>query len=505
VTGYNVYRTVDGGAETKIRSAIAERRVVELAEPAKTYSYRVTALSAQGESASSNTFAPAVGENAPKPELSCTIPGQLYQDRTNEGGTFPNNDIASFGIAEPEDMPGKLVFVVNNADPSLVATSNSEYYVYFDPPRGGVSYRLNLQTMQVEDYKNGQFVSTCGTPPISECRDWQPVAPLDPASGIKPDGSVWLVIDKAALDIRNGDVLLGITIREDSAGNPSRIITTDYAGGRQEYLVVGNDFCTPARLANISTRVPVRTGDGAGIAGFIISGTAPRNVILRAIGPSLEAGGAPFPGRLENPTLELRDAQGGVIAQNDNWRESDQVGAIEGSGIPPSDDRESAIVRQLAPGLYTAVLRGANNTEGVALAEVYDLDAGGTSELANISTRGPVETGDNILIGGFILRGNSATVLLRAIGPALTALGVPNALQDPTMELRDINGALLMANDDWKENQEADISGTGIAPTDERESAILRLLPGGNYTAIVRGKDNSVGIGLVEAYRLNTP
>jgi hypothetical protein len=504
VTGYNVYRAVDGGAETKIRSAIAERRVVELADPTKSYSYRVTALSAQGESASSNTFAPAVGENAPRPELSCAVPGQLYHDRTGEGGTFPNNDIASFGIAEPEDMPGKLVFVVNNADPSLVPTSNSEYYVYFDPPRGGISYRLNLQTMQVENYKNGQFVSTCGTPPISQCREWLPSGPLDPASGIKPDGSVWLVIDKATFDIRNGDVLLGISVREDTAGNPSRIITTDYAGGRQEYLVVGNDFCTPGRLVNISTRVPVRTGDGAGIAGFIVSGGAPRNVIVRAIGPSLESGGQPIAGRLENPTLELRDALGGLIAQNDNWRDSQQ-GAIENTGIPPSDDREAAIVQQLAPGNYTAIVRGAGGTEGIALAEVYDLDAGGVSELANISTRGSVETGDNILIGGFIVRGNPATVLLRAIGPGLKAHGVSNALEDPTMELRDINGALMVANDNWKESQETEINGTGIAPTDERESAILRLLPSGNYTAIVRGKDGSVGVGLVEAYRLNVP
>ncbi|MFN2477100.1 MAG: hypothetical protein ABR526_12265, partial [Chthoniobacterales bacterium] len=270
-------------------------------------------------------------------------------------------------------------------------------------------------------------------------------------------------------------------------------------------LVVGNDFCTPARLANISTRVPVRKGDGAGIAGFIVTGTGGRNVIIRGIGPSLQVGGNPVPGRLENPTLSLHDGQGMLIAQNDNWRESDQAAAIDATGIPPSDDRESAIVRRLDPGNYTAVLRGANETEGIALAEVYDLDAGGASELANISTRGSVETSDNVLIGGFILRGNSANVLLRAIGPELTARGVPNPLQDPTMELFNANGAKLAANDNWTDTQRAEISATGIAPTDERESAILRSLPGGNYTAVVRGKDGSSGIGLIEAYRLSTP
>ncbi|HYJ05019.1 MAG TPA: hypothetical protein VEX43_07790 [Chthoniobacterales bacterium] len=509
ITGYNVYRSVDGGAETKIRSAIAERLVVELADPAKSYSYRVTALSALGESTSSNTFAPTVGQNAPQPERSCTIPGQLYFDRTSEGGTFPNNDIASFGIAEPANMPGKLVFVINNVNPSATAAANSVYTVYFDPPGGEKSYKLTLSDMQVTFYKNGQFVTNCGAPPISQCREWLPEGPLDPASGIQPDGSVWLVIDKATFGLKNGDVLQGVSIREDTAGNPSGVFASDYAGGRQDYVVVGNDVCSrapslPARLVNISTRVPARKGDGAGIAGFIIGGTSPRNVIVRALGPSLQSGGQPVFGRLENPTLELRDGQGGLIAQNDNWRDSQQA-AIEATGIPPSDDRESAIVWQLAPGHYTAVVRGAKDTEGVALAEVYDLDNAFDSELANISTRGSVETSDNILIGGFILRGNAATVLLRAIGPALTQHGVPNALQNPTMELRDVNGGLLMANDNWKESQENEINGTGIPPTDERESAILKVLAGGNYTAIVRGKDGSVGVGLVEAYRLNVP
>jgi hypothetical protein len=504
ITGYNVYRRVNGSAETKIRSAITERHVVELAAPADIHSYRVTALSAQGESAFSNTFVPAVGQNAPKPELSCTIPGQLYPDRTGEGGTFPNNDIASFGIAEPSNMPGKLVFVINNADPTATAAANSVYTIYFDPPGGEKTYKLTLSDMAVTFYKNGNFVSDCGAPPISQCRRWDPEGPLDPASGIQPDGSVWLVMDKATFGIKNGDVLQGISIREDTSGNPSGVFASDYAGGRQDYVVVGNDFCT-ARLANISTRVPVRQGDGAGIAGFIISGTTPKNVIVRAIGPSLQVNGNPIAGRLQDPTLELHDGAGALIAQNDNWRESEQAAAIQATGIPPSDDHESAILRQLAPGNYTAVVRGAKNTEGIALAEAYDLDAGGDSALANISTRGWVETGDNILIGGFILRGDSATVLLRAIGPTLTAKGVPNALQDPTMELRDINGALLMANDDWKQSQQTEINATGLPPTDDRESAILKSLPGGLYTAIVRGKNNSVGIGLVEVYRIGTP
>lgn len=505
ITGYNVYRKINGGAETKIAAATKSRLLVEAADPSKTYGYRLTSLSAQGESPSSNIFAPKVGENAPQPELSCTLPGQVYEDRTEEGGTFPNNDIASFSIAEPKDMPGKIVFVINNRQPELTAGGNSRYFVFFDPPRGGLSYRLSLNDMAVSFYKNGNIVG-CGTGGGSDCRDWKPAGPLEPASGIRPDGSVWLVIDKKKFDIRNGDVLLGVFIREDTAGNPSGVIASDYAGGRQDYLVVGNDFCTPARLSNISTRVPVRKGDGAGIAGFIIQGPGPKRVIVRGVGPSLKVNGQPIAGRLKNPTLALRDGDGALVAQNDDWRDSQQKAAIQASGLAPTDDRESAIIRQLEPGAYTAVLRGADGTEGIGLAEVYELDSGEQSQLVNISTRGSVETRDNVLIGGFILNGNTPVpVLLRAIGPELTAQGVANALKNPTMELRDANGELIRANDNWKDEQQAAIKETGIAPKDDRESAILQLLGGGNYTAIVRGKNQSTGVALVEAYRLGAP
>jgi fibronectin type III domain protein len=243
ITGYNVYRKINGQSETLIAAATTQRQIVDSADAANTYAYRVTALNQNGESFSSNVFAPTVGENAPRPELSCSLPGQVYFDRTGEGGAFPNNDIASFSIAEPANMPGKVVFVVNNVHPELTAAGKSEFYVFFDPPRGGLSYRLNLQSGNVEFYKNGQFVTDCGAPPISECRDWQAVVPLDASSGVQPDGSVWLVIDKQSLGIQNGDVLLGISVREDTAENPSGVIASDYAGGRQDYLVVGNNFC----------------------------------------------------------------------------------------------------------------------------------------------------------------------------------------------------------------------------------------------------------------------
>jgi hypothetical protein len=243
IIGYNVYRKVDGQAEVLVASKIPQRQFIDSTKPNKTYAYRITAKNKLGVSISSNIFTPKLGQNAPRPELSCSLPGQVYYDRVGEGAAYPNNDIASFSIAEPQNMPGKLVFVVNNAYPNLTSQGNSEFYVFFDPPRGGVSYRLNLQTKMVEFYQNGQIDPACGTEMIDECRSWQSVMPLDAASGVQPDGSVWLVIDKAQLGIRNGDVLLGVSVREDTAQNPSGVLASDYAGGRQDYLVVGNDFC----------------------------------------------------------------------------------------------------------------------------------------------------------------------------------------------------------------------------------------------------------------------
>jgi hypothetical protein len=250
ITGYNVYRRIDGGAESKIFSATQQRQIVDPADPAHSYQYRVTAVSSLGEGASSNTFAPTVGQNAPQPQLSCTLPGQVYTDRTGEGGTQPNNDIASFSIAEPQDMPGKLMFVINNADPTLVQNGNSVFYVYFDPPSGGIRYRLRysadptaslneIGTGKDNDFTNDPTPETGG-----EFRNWTVISTLETGSGIQSDGSVRFIVDKAALGIKNGDVLLGVAVREDTAHSPTGVISADYAGGRQDYLVVGNDFCT---------------------------------------------------------------------------------------------------------------------------------------------------------------------------------------------------------------------------------------------------------------------
>ncbi len=277
---------------------------------------------------------------------------------------------------------------------------------------------------------------------------------------------------------------------------------------------------TPApRLSNISTRAFVQTGDNVLIGGFIVQGTQTKRVIIRAIGPELTQYGVP--NALANPTLELHDGTGALIASNNNWRTTiiggiitmNQVQDIINSGYAPGDGRESAIIADLLPGNYTAILRGLNNMTGVALVEVYDLSANADSILTNISSRAFVETDANVMIGGFIVQGTQPKrVIIRAIGPELTHYGVPNALPDPSLELHDHTGALIAFNDNWQttiiggiiiKDQVTDIQNSGHAPTQASESAIIAILPPGKYTAIVRARNIVVGVALVEVYDLD--
>jgi hypothetical protein len=248
----------------------------------------------------------------------------------------------------------------------------------------------------------------------------------------------------------------------------------------------------------------VQTGDNVGIGGFIITGSVPKRVLLRAIGPSLQDFGVSDV--LADPMLELHGPGGFATILNDNWRENQEI-EIQATGIPPTNNFESAIAVTLAPGPYTAIVQGNGNTSGIALVEVYDLNQGAASKLANLSTRALVTTGDNIVIAGFMLGGSPPQagddrILVRGIGPSLTAAGVPNALPDPTLELRDSNGALLATNNDWQDDpvQMAEIAAASLAPTSNVESAIAATLPPGHYTALLAGQNNSTGIGVVEVY-----
>jgi len=263
---------------------------------------------------------------------------------------------------------------------------------------------------------------------------------------------------------------------------------------------------TPAaQTINLSTRMRVLTGDNVGIGGFIITGTAPKHVLLRAIGPSLTG----VPGVLADPVMELH-RPGAAAITNDNWRDDPaQETAIIATGIPPANDFESAIDATLDPGTYTAIVRGDNNTTGVALVEVYDLSHAVPAKLANISTRAFVSTGDDIVIAGFILGNQSGNdkIVARGIGPSLTAQGVPGALGNPTLELRDSNGALVLGNNDWQDDaaQAAELTAVGLAPADPLESGIVATLPPGSYTALLAGSNNGTGVGVVEVYDLGAP
>ena len=255
-----------------------------------------------------------------------------------------------------------------------------------------------------------------------------------------------------------------------------------------------------ASVGNISTRVDVQSGQSVSIGGFIIGGTAAKNVIVRAMGPSLADAGVQ--GALADPTLELRDSSGNLLQANDNWKDT-QEQAIRDTMLAPSNDLESAIVASLQPGAYTAVVSGKNNTTGIGLAEIYDLQRAPASKLANISTRGSVGTGENVMIGGLILLGpDPARILFRAIGPSLTAVGIETALADPQLDLFDAQGTTIATNNNWKDSQQAVIEGTGAAPTDDAESAILADLNPGNYTAVVSGVNGGTGTALIEAYYL---
>ena len=254
-----------------------------------------------------------------------------------------------------------------------------------------------------------------------------------------------------------------------------------------------------SRFLNIATRMRVQSGENVLIAGFIITGTNSKKVIIRGIGPSLAQF---FTGVLANPTLEL--FQGNTsLASNDDWKQNQTE--VQNTGIPPSNDFESAIVRTLAPGSYTAILRGAGDTSGIGVVEAYDLDQAGNSSLANIATRGFVETGNNVMIAGLITGpsgGSTTKVVVRAIGPSLSNFGIGGALQDPTLELANSTGTVIRSNNDWKTGQPAEVTATGLQPSDDRESAVMETLVPGQYTAIVRGNGNTTGVAVVEAYNV---
>jgi len=361
---------------------------------------------------------------------------------------------------------------------------NPEPYAY----EYGFSVKWLTQAQILQLRPGGHIDSVAGDLSYGKA-PWIAWGPYLWASGSEPrsDNLVWLASDFRANECTHvstyGEQKVGTMLLEFMKTSP---YTTWFLNGQE---------------GNFSTRTFVQTGDNVMIGGFIITGSGQKRLILRAIGPSLVNHGITNP--LQNPTLELHDRTGAVIASNDDWMDAPNKQEIIDSGLAPTNDLESAILTSLNPGNYTAIVRGVNNGTGIALVEGYDLDLAAGSELGNISTRSLVQTLDNVMIGGFIITGSGQEVIVRAIGPSLVQQGVTNPLLDPTLELHDGNGALIAFDDNWRDSQEAEIEATGLAPSDDRESAIVSTLAPGDYTAIVRGKNDTIGVALVEVYGLN--
>jgi hypothetical protein len=444
-------------------------------------------------------------------------------------------NIDSSRAINPEGLVGQI-FVA--ADHSGSLTNNNVYMLASVRPFGATT---GSDVMFVRSTDSGAAFSSprrINDDPINQSK-WHWFGTLSVAPNGRID-SVWLDTRNAA---NNTDSQLFYSYSRDGGntwspnvaasvafdphvGYPNQNKIGDYLtmvsnndGGHVAYAATFNGeediyyvrVAPPVQLLNISTRMRVAGGEKVLIAGFIITGTDPKKVIIRGIGPSLTGVGTV----LSDPTLELHQGNS-TIAANDDWKirpdGSSQQAEVESTTIPPTNDRESAIVTTLNPGTYTAILSGKGNDTGIGVIEVYDLAQGANSELGNISSRGFVDVNNAVMIGGLIIGGPNtdgrATTLVRGLGPSLSGSGVQGTLSDPILELHNSNGATLATNDNWKLNdqtqqsQESAIRATTIPPSDDREAAILTNLSPGPYTAIVRGKNNTTGVALVEVYNL---
>lgn len=422
-------------------------------------------------------------------------------------------------------VAGTFSYDISTPQPTALQ-SGDDFYDLNPSPDGRYLYGLQRT-------ENGSTLIRTILPQLTASRAFGALPEVGGDLAVGPDGVIYHISDLSSSSILVYDpVSLRQTAKVDLAGTgvsqplgdslyPTYSATTVVPDGSDSYLFspvyYRDDFnfdnelwkfstdlasfppppVPPTKnLLNVSTRAIDRNGNDSMIGGFIVQGPDPKKILVRAIGPSL-----PITGAMDNPVLDLYDATGKLLKSNDDWV-TDRLNVL-GSQIPPASPRESAILMTLAPGAYTAVVHDAREQPGLALVEIYDLDAN-HSLLANISTRGEVEAGDNVMIGGFIIGGTDPTqVLVRALGPSLTAQGVTGALPDPILELHDGKGNLISSNDDWRTTQQAAIAATKIAPTNDKESAILATLAPGNYTAIVRGKNAAAGVALVEVYNLD--
>jgi Putative Ig domain len=409
-------------------------------------------------------------------------------------------------------LPAGISFVPNGDGTATISGtagvgSEGDYPIDISASNGTLPDAMQTFTITVQDAPpvpeapaitsaaTGSFmVGTAGTFTITATGTPTPSFSL---TGAQPS---WL----SFVDNTDGTATLSGTPDADSDLSYSFTITARNGvspNATQDFTLSVQQTPANATLVNISTRLLIQTGAKVGIGGFIITGPDAKKVLIRGMGPTLTSFGVP--NALQDPILELHDGTGAVVIGNDDWKVPQET-AITATGKAPADDHESAILLTLQPGSYTVIESGKNGTIGVGLIEIYDLDAVANAHLSNISTRGFVQTGANVMIGGFIVSGASGSVnlVVRALGPSLAQFGVPNPLADPRLGLYDGNGTLIMSNDNWKDSQQAALENSGFQPPNNLDSAILVTLPTGNYTAIVSGKNGGTGVSLVEVYRL---
>jgi hypothetical protein len=411
-------------------------------------------------------------------------------------GTNARNGVAVFSFATGTTIQGNSIFSSLRLGIDLSGGTENTFGGTANDDCDGDSGANNLQNYPVLTSVSSSYGSTSIAGTLNSVANTTYRIEFFANDAINPsgygDGQSFIGFTTTTTDA-NCNASFNLSVPQIAAGRRVTSTATDPAGNTSEFsAAIG-------QLLNISTRLKVLTGNDVLIGGFIVSGDSNKQVLLRALGPTLTQFGVT--GVLADPTLDLRDGTGGPIASNDDWKDTQQA-AINGTGLAPPNDLESAILHTFTPGNYTAIVRGKNNTTGVGLVEAYDIDKAPGTTLTNISTRGFVDTGNNVMIGGFISGNGIVKVIVRALGPTLSQFGVPNVLADPTLELHDGNGTTIASNDNWADTQQAEIQASGFAPPNAFESAIIISRPPENTTAIVLGKSNTIGNALVEAYIL---